>query len=85
MQSSALGIELAKPDQHIELVGGLLGPLGPFRNVESPRVLGAVKEFILKVPWELVSIFELSPKNDQQDARMKDEGLGEQTGLMAAV
>lgn len=29
MQSSALGIELvAKPDQLIELVGGLLGPLG---------------------------------------------------------
>lgn len=62
MQSSALGIELVvKPDQHGELVGGLLGPWspGPSRNVVSPKVPGAVKELILKVPWEPISIFEL--------------------------
>lgn len=35
MYTFALGIELvAKPDQHTELVGGLLRPPGPSRNVE---------------------------------------------------
>lgn len=53
----ALRIEYWSPGQSVELVGGLLGPLGlpgMQSHGERLRVPGAAKEPIWKLPWERV-------------------------------